>query len=448
MGPLAAAVVLNDKQAIATPKFRAPSTAKMHECTTAEQFKALEAPPAPDENAVGATTRSRANDAVEFDGVASFIPSPFVGNFVADASSNDPAVIAPALLLAAKAFDEANKDDPDYNQGAATEHAEIFARWAWGVMKKSIPETRFTIHPDDGELKIYADQRHKAFIFSSLDEVQTQAATNPNNDAVMTQLSSSISHQAEKTAEANNLRREELQLRKDREEHKKDKLKKLHPSVKNMLINAAATYCQEENEYRTHAELPSSCMAFFNSENVGTADQELAEQFEAMGMPEASYSQATVQALWAGHFLYVAGMEPSNFTAFGFNEQTPTLVAGPNRTLLLYLAATQGKGKTTEEISRSTKQWVKAPTTYEELNMQIALMMGISTTFFTEECALVPSLSTFQESLKLNKMCVKIKIVSNNLYASKILYAIDTRTQCCFVCARLPRRGQLSTTPL
>jgi hypothetical protein len=170
-------------------------------------------------------------------------------------------------------------------------------------------------------------------------------------------------------------------------------------------------------------------MSFFNSENVGTADQELAEQYKEMGIPDATYSQATVQAMMGGHFLYQSGMEPSNFTAFGFTEQTPTLASGPNRTLLLYLAATQGKGKTTEEINRSTKQWVKAPTSFEELTMQLTFLMGISTIFFSAESALVPSLNTFQKSLAMNRMCVKTRIVSDKLYASKILYAIDTRTQ-------------------
>ena len=44
MGPLVTAVVLNAEQAIATPKFRAPLAAKLHECTIAEQFRALVPP--------------------------------------------------------------------------------------------------------------------------------------------------------------------------------------------------------------------------------------------------------------------------------------------------------------------------------------------------------------------------------------------------------------------
>ena len=291
-------------------------------------------------------------------------------------------------------------------------------------MSKDITETRISIRPDDGELKNYADQRHRDHIFSPFAEVQANGAANPNNGAVMTQLTASISQQAEEIAEANKLQKEELQLRKDREENKKDRLKNLHPSIKNMLTNASPPYCDdEEEEYVTNSTLPDLCLAFFNFENVGTANQELVEQFRELRTPEATYSQATVQALMVCHFLYQSGLEPSNFTACGFNEETPTLASEPNRTLLLYLAATQGRRKTLEEISCSTKQWVKAPTIFKELAMQLVLLMGISTIFFSAESALVPSVNTFHKSMTLNKTCIRTRIASDKLYASKFLYA-------------------------
>ena len=62
-------------------------------------------------------------------------------------------------------------------------------------------------------------------------------------------------------------------------------------------MNASANYCQDEEEYVVGASLPASCLAFFNSKSVDTANQELAEQFREMGIPEAYYATGTAQAL-------------------------------------------------------------------------------------------------------------------------------------------------------
>ena len=67
--------------------------------------------------------------------------------------------------------------------------------------------------------------------------------------------------------------------------------------------------------------------------------------------------------------------------------------------------------------------------TFEELDMQLMLLKGASTIFYSAESALVPSLNSFHKSMTLNKKCIKTRIASDELYAAKILYAIDTRAQ-------------------
>ena len=415
LGPQAACVVLNESQAVSDCNIRTPTLDELEECTTKEDVKALDPP----DN----------NTPVTFEGSASFIPAPWLTEYVINEESRDPTELIVGAMIAAKAFDLGHENDEAYENSKAKTHVEDFIMWLYGVFSGEVPETRFNICPDDGEVKNWCEERHAACIMGSLSTVQENTTANPDNSAILAQLTEIVANQAEETGAANKIRKEELQLKQDREDSKTDRLKKLHHSIKNMLMNAAAPYCVNEEEYVTSSILPDSCMNFFNCENAGTADQELAEQFRELGVPEANYSHGTVQSLLAGHFLYKSGLEPSNFTAFGFNEDVPVLSNEPNRTLLLYLAATQGRGKTLEEITRSTKQWVKAPMTFEELTMQFILLMAASTIFFSAESALVPSLNSFQKSMMLNKRCIKTRIASDELYAAKILYAVDTRVQ-------------------
>ena len=120
--------------------------------------------------------------------------------------SLDPAEIVPLLFAEAKRFDAEHASDKSYRHKALA-HAENFALWAWGVRAKRVQETCFSIRPDDGELKNYADARHKQCILSSLREEEV-AAANPSSstsEAVLHQLSNSMTLQNETNKEANEL---------------------------------------------------------------------------------------------------------------------------------------------------------------------------------------------------------------------------------------------------
>ena len=415
LGPQAACVVLNETQALFDCNIRTPTLDELEECTSSEEVKALDPPGllAP----------------VTFEGSASFIPAPWLTEYVLNEDSRDPTKLIVGAMVAAKAFDLGHENDPDFTDNKAKGHVEDFTMWLYGVFSGDVPETRFSICPDDGELKNWCEERHAASIMGSLSTVQENATTNIDNGAVLSQLAAGISLQAEETAAANTLRKKEFQRLKERDENKKDRLKKIHHSVKNMLMNASANYSQDEEEYVVGDSLPASCLAFFNSESVGTADQELAEQFREMGIPEASYATGTAQALLSGHFLYTLGLQPSNFTAFGFNEETPVQTSEPCRTLVIHLVATQGQGRTLDEINKSAKQRVKAPMSFDELTMQLKLLMGACTIFFSAKSAVVPGLNTFRQSMKLNKTIIKTKIASDELFAAKVLYSVDTLVQ-------------------
>ncbi len=69
-----------------------------------------------------------------------------------------------------------------------------------------------------------------------------------NNDAILQRLPAAIVTQGEATTKTNNLCMMEIQHQQTWEEHKKDRTKKLHPSILKMVSHAAATHSTDKNE--------------------------------------------------------------------------------------------------------------------------------------------------------------------------------------------------------
>jgi len=155
----------------------------------------------------------------------------------------------------------------------------------------------------------------------------------------------------------------------------------------------------------------------------------LIEQFKALKMPEVDFPHGTVQALLVGLFQYSVGGSPSNLSAFCFYEQNPVQKLGPNQALVLHLVATQGRGKSIEEINASSKQKVIAPTSFEDLVNRIKYYIGISTILFRERSPLIFKLKRFKQDIEESRMAVKARLVDDKLYVTKILYGMDTRSQ-------------------
>ena len=258
--------------------------------------------------------------AVNFKGSAAFIPSPWLIEFILDEDSKDPAELLFQVLAAAKAFDDIHGEEEAFKDCKAKDHAEDFQLWINGVLTGKIPETRFYIRPDDGELKNYANTYHKECIFSSLKEVEV-AASNPTSaifESVLRQLSNSMTLQNETNKETNDLRKLEFERLREKDKTSKDRMKKLHHSFSNQVLMASAklVMVEDELELRTPKEPVESCKNFYKYETTGLAEQELYEQFKALKMPEVDFAHGIVQAIPPGYTLYNVRGSPSNLSAF------------------------------------------------------------------------------------------------------------------------------------
>ncbi len=118
---------------------------------------------------------------------------------------------------------------------------------------------------------------------------------------------------------ANNLRREELDMKTEKDEVKKDCLKnKLHPTA-SILIEIATS-----NDNKQLATEPcKSCQQFFQCQFAGMVNTELTFQFHAIGLGNVAFVHGTVQALFNTSFHYNFQSLPSIFSAFRFSQQSP-----------------------------------------------------------------------------------------------------------------------------
>ena len=74
----------------------------------------------------------------------------------------------------------------------------------------------------------------------------------------------------EEAATSNQLRKNEIERKRDNDDKKKDRTKTIHKSILRMLENAAAASASEVD-----LELAEGCQKFLNANTKGSAEQDL-----------------------------------------------------------------------------------------------------------------------------------------------------------------------------
>ena len=416
MGSQATPVILDFEKALADRSIVTPTIDDILNCGTKEDILDLECPDQPEEGS---------QDGVTFPGSSAFIPAPWLRDQIANSDSLDGLDLIPSIIAAAKRFDEDHHEDASFTSDAIN-HAEDFALWAYGVSLGLIPESRFKINPEDGELVSFGKRRHEECLLPpALPNGGVATGGSIDDTAVLAQLNSTMARQTEEAETANNLRRKEIERQEEKEERKKDKIKDLHISIRNMLTLASSADCDD-----TPLEPAESCKGFFNCKNSSQAEQELIQQFQDIGLDDVAFAQGTSQALYHGQFQFYQGSTPSNFTIFGFYEQDPLQMDKiDKRSLLLTLVSARGQGDTLEEIKNSAKQTVRVPKTFEGLRNQLLFFEGAISIFFGDDSVPRGKMSDFIESMMKRKTIYKAAIVNDEAFPAKVMYAIDIRFQ-------------------
>jgi hypothetical protein len=129
-----------------------------------------------------------------------------------------------------------------------------------------IPETRYSVNPDDKEVKAFYFKRHNDCIIISIESTGPRAgeALVLDGNTVISQLANALTIQNEYLEDANVINRKNQILAEERKEKEKDQTKKIHPTILTMLKRAAATDPHNDN-----SDIAPSCLRFINSNNVG-----------------------------------------------------------------------------------------------------------------------------------------------------------------------------------
>ena len=274
----APAIIVNESAISDNCEFVSPTDEDILNCSDLEELLALQAPITKDT-----------------DDTMIFLPTPWLLNVIMEAQTDNPFKLILAAKEGATRFNQSQLEtDPTYVPSTAV-MLHHFVKWAWGVKRnKVIPHTSFYLDPNDDEVEQHQTSRHQLCIQAfALPLMPQQPAgippifhQNPNpilphqplattNDAILQQLANSISRQSDEAAVANELMTRQLEFNIEKDDKKKDRIKKLHQSVKQLLLFASADDADSVPD-----EPLESCKRFINAKTDGIANQELNIQFK------------------------------------------------------------------------------------------------------------------------------------------------------------------------
>ena len=411
LGNNAVPVIFDEATLTASCEITTPPKETILNCSTVEELTALQPP---------VSTRNN----LTFEGSNAIILPPWARIAFVNADSSDAFETILAITAAAKAFD--TEHDGVEGIPSALEYASDIAAFAFGVKHKLVPATTFQIGVDDPEAVAYSAERHAQCIMPAIaGPGQPGAGAAAGDGTVLAQLSATMSRQNELHETSLDLRKKEIDRQVEKDAEKKDKSSKMHDRVLHMLRMAAGADAEDDK-----AEIAEAYKKFLNSDSAAQAALELLEQFQTRGHEDVNFAHGTVQALYNGQLQYSIGSTPSNFTAFAFCEQDPLLGNEiQRRSLTLTLVKQIGVGATLDEINKSSKQVVALPETYDELYNQVDLFKAAWEVIGGPDSRFVEQLDIFLGELKKTKHAIKAHLISDEMFAAKILFAVDRSSQ-------------------
>ncbi len=269
------------------------------------------------------------------------------------------------------------------------------------------------------------DFRHAKCILPPLGAMGIQGATGQPGHLeheVFKSLGKGLKRMGEAADEANLLKQEEIKLRGDKDDKKKDCIKDMHPSISKMILMASALDNEIQGEYA------ESFKAFYNSKNHGYANMELHHQFDAKGFHNVGFAEGTVLALWSGLLKRSNPTAPSNCTPFAFQEIQPANMNQKSRSLICMMINQKGGlAQSAEEIKTKAKQDVAAPADYNKMIFQLQAFIALIEILFGDESITARKLRKFIRCIKINSIFYKGCMALDDFFPSKVLWSVCTR---------------------
>ena len=409
MGSNPSGVVISTQSFCTTVKANGPGWTKLESCNTTEELEAL-----------------KGFKEGQHHGSNVFLLAPFMVKSVVTAMSRDPLELILSSLRDGVKFDE---DNPSFDENdsaeeesnnAGRDHAVALANFLWLIHTNKIPEIKFVV-PEDDDLQVYLTNRNKNCLKLPASVSFTEDRRDQSD--IFKQLTESISIQNESSIETNKLCRLDYERKLEKDSEKKDSMMKLHSSVQHTFLMAASENGEEKAE-----EIPESCKSFYNQDSVALSEQQFSFLLRALGLPDVSFAHGTIQSILAGNLLHNAPGSPSNLSVFSFYEKLKDGSENDSR-LLLHVMARDGKKRSSNEIQKSLKQVVVAPTNFTEMKEQLVIFINVTKILFGNKSLLPASLREFYRALVRNTSKLKYKCNGDKFLPTKMLFALDEEVQ-------------------
>ena len=349
--------------------------------------------------------------------------APFLSDALFDEKSAYPLELIILAREAAANFDSRHRGVAGFGNTSAIDHANTFANWAFSLHLGKLNEVRYTIDPNDDKLWTFAKSCHQNCILAPLGRT-SNAPTPGNNNDVLKNLSEGLKRMGEAVDQANLLTKEQLRLREETEDLKKDRIKDMHLSISNMILMASATEPDQAGEFC------NSFKSFYNSKNQGYADMELHHQFDAKNFQNVGFAEGTVLAMWSGLLKRSNPTAPSNCTLFAFQELQPMNMNQKSRSLICTMINQKGGlAQSAEEIKKKAKQNIEAPSDYNEMIFQLKAFVALIEILFGNNSITAEKLKTFVQLIEAQSIYYKGVVAYNEFFPTKVLWTVCTRFQ-------------------
>jgi hypothetical protein len=301
---------------------------------------------------------------------SAFIAAPFLRDALFNGGATNPLELIILAREAATNFENRHQGVVGFGNVSASKHVEAFTNWAFAIKLGQLGKVRYLIDPNNKELREFAARRHETCILPPIGggtSNGTSIATHPGDTTeVFRTLSKGLKRMGEAANETLILKKEEMRLKGEADNLKKDRIKDMHASISNMILMASVT---ESDWIGTFS---NSFKAFYNSKNQGYADLELHHQFDAKDLHNLGFAEGTVLVLWSGLLKRSNPTAPSNCTPFAFRELQPMNMNQKSWSLICTIINQRGGlAQSTEEIKVKAKQEVSAPENYNKMPFQL-----------------------------------------------------------------------------
>jgi hypothetical protein len=170
-------------------------------------------------------------------------------------------------------------------------------------------------------------------------EIRAEEDKNPvENSSILWRLTAAISDQNKEAVKSNNLHHNKILCELSWEESKKDRIKKIHPSILKMINCAAAMSSNDDKN-----TFPETCSQFINQENVGTAQYDLVHQFKEQGFPDIAFASGTMQALLSGSSYFPTRAPQATIQSLLSTNKSPIWMI--TKKITLFVTSFKSKGR-------------------------------------------------------------------------------------------------------